>query len=112
MPGPGIDRPGRRPNGLRNAESPRRHGARNDIPATVTAIERGDVMARVEVEPVGTAHRVAPVMRVDSLEEPDRPRRATPSTRSPRRCALLVKPQPPGAGPPSPRRHPVVIGLA
>ena len=60
----------------------------------------------------GTAHRVASVMRVDSLEEPDRPRRATPSTRSPRRCALLVKPQPPGAGPPSSRRHPVVIGLA
>jgi hypothetical protein len=78
----------------------------------VTAIERGDVMARIEVEPVGTAHRVASVMRVDSLEEPDRPRRATPSTRSPRRCALLVKPQPPGAGPPSSRRHPVVIGLA
>ncbi|KQS69657.1 MULTISPECIES: TOBE domain-containing protein [Methylobacterium] len=46
-----------------------KHGARNDIPATVTAIKRGDVMAQVEVELVGTAYRMASVMTVDSLEE-------------------------------------------
>nr|WP_042671484.1 TOBE domain-containing protein [Methylobacterium sp. B34] len=46
-----------------------KHGARNDIPATVTAIKRGDVMAQVEVELVGTAYRLASVMTVDSLEE-------------------------------------------
>ncbi|SEH78323.1 molybdenum-pterin binding domain-containing protein [Methylobacterium sp. 275MFSha3.1] len=46
-----------------------KHGARNDIPATVTAIKSGDVMAQVEVELVGTAYRMASVMTVDSLEE-------------------------------------------
>ena len=46
-----------------------KHGARNDIPATVTAIKRGDVMAQVEVELVGTTYRRASVMTVDSLEE-------------------------------------------
>lgn len=46
-----------------------KHGARNDIPATVTAIKRGDVMAQVEVELVGTAYRMASVMTIDSLEE-------------------------------------------
>jgi molybdopterin-binding protein len=46
-----------------------KHGARNDIPATVTAIKRGDVMAQVEVELVGTTYRMASVMTVDSLEE-------------------------------------------
>lgn len=46
-----------------------KHGARNDIPATVTAIKRGGVMAQVEVELVGTAYRMASVMTVDSLEE-------------------------------------------
>jgi molybdopterin-binding protein len=46
-----------------------KHGARNDIPATVTAIKRGDVMAQVEVELVGTSYRMASVMTVDSLEE-------------------------------------------
>jgi molybdopterin-binding protein len=45
-----------------------KHGARNDIPATVTAIKRGDVMAQVEVELVGTSYRMASVMTVDSLE--------------------------------------------
>lgn len=46
-----------------------KHGARNDIPATVTAIKRGDVMAQVEVELVGTTYRMASAMTVDSLEE-------------------------------------------
>ena len=46
-----------------------KHGARNDIPATVTAIKRGGVMAQVEVELVGTPYRMASVMTVDSLEE-------------------------------------------
>jgi molybdopterin-binding protein len=46
-----------------------KHGARNDIPATVTAIKRGGVMAQVEVELVGTTYRMASVMTVDSLEE-------------------------------------------
>ncbi len=46
-----------------------KHGARNDIPATVTAIKRGDVMAQVEVELVGTTYRMSSVMTVDSLEE-------------------------------------------
>ncbi|MCJ2064692.1 TOBE domain-containing protein [Methylobacterium sp. J-088] len=45
------------------------HGARNDIPATVTAIKRGGVMAQVEVALVGTAYRMASVMTVDSPEE-------------------------------------------
>ncbi|SDN65774.1 molybdenum-pterin binding domain-containing protein [Methylobacterium phyllostachyos] len=46
-----------------------KHGARNDIPATVTAIKRGGVMAQVEVELVGTTYRMASVMTLDSLEE-------------------------------------------
>lgn len=46
-----------------------KHGARNDIPATVTAIKRGDLMAQVEVELVGTTYRMAPVMTLDSLLE-------------------------------------------
>ncbi len=61
-----------------------KHGARNDIPATVTAIKRGDVMAQVEVELVGTAYRMASVMTVDSLEELGL-KKVTPSTCSPRR---------------------------
>jgi molybdopterin-binding protein len=46
-----------------------KHGARNDIPATVTAIKRGGVMAPVEVELVGTPYRMASVMTLDSLED-------------------------------------------
>ncbi|WP_342110454.1 TOBE domain-containing protein [Methylobacterium sp. SI9] len=46
-----------------------KHGARNDIPATVTAIKRGGVMAQVEVDLVGTTYRMASVMTLDSLEE-------------------------------------------
>ncbi|GJE14877.1 MULTISPECIES: TOBE domain-containing protein [Methylobacterium] len=46
-----------------------KHGARNDIPATVTAIKRGDLMAQVEVELVGTTYRMASVMTLDSLLE-------------------------------------------
>ena len=46
-----------------------KHGARNDIPATVTAIKRGDLMVQVEVELVGTTYRMASVMTLDSLLE-------------------------------------------
>jgi molybdopterin-binding protein len=46
-----------------------KHGARNDIPATVLAIKRGDVMAQVEVELVGTSYRMSSVMTADSLDE-------------------------------------------
>lgn len=46
-----------------------KHGARNDIPATVTATKRGDVMAQVELELVGTTYRMASVKTADSLEE-------------------------------------------
>jgi molybdopterin-binding protein len=46
-----------------------KHGARNDIPATVTEIKRGGVMAQVEVELVGTSYRMSSVMTIDSLEE-------------------------------------------
>ncbi|SFM45980.1 TOBE domain-containing protein [Methylobacterium pseudosasicola] len=46
-----------------------KHGARNDILATVTAIKRGGVMAQVEVELVGTSYRMSSVMTIDSVEE-------------------------------------------
>ncbi len=46
-----------------------KHGARNDIPAKVTAIKRGGVMAQVEVELVGTDYRMSSVMTIDSVEE-------------------------------------------
>ncbi|GJD37264.1 TOBE domain-containing protein [Methylobacterium aerolatum] len=46
-----------------------KHGARNDIPATVTAIKRGGVMAQIEVELVGTPYRMSSVMTLDSVEE-------------------------------------------
>ncbi|WP_375466155.1 molybdopterin-binding protein [uncultured Methylobacterium sp.] len=45
-----------------------KHGARNDIPATVVAIKRGGVMAQVEAEIQGTAYRITSVMTLDSLE--------------------------------------------
>ncbi|GJE60929.1 TOBE domain-containing protein [Methylobacterium trifolii] len=46
-----------------------KHGARNDIPARIVAIKRGDVMAQVDVELVGTAYHMSSVMTVDSLDE-------------------------------------------
>lgn len=45
-----------------------KHGARNDIPATVTAIKRGTVMAQVEAQIVGTEFTVTSVMTLDSLD--------------------------------------------
>ncbi len=45
-----------------------KHGARNDIPATVTAIKRGTVMAQVEARIVGTEFTVTSVMTLDSLD--------------------------------------------
>ena len=44
------------------------HNARNDIPATVVAIKRGDVMAQVDVTLKGTEYRMSSVMTVDSLD--------------------------------------------
>lgn len=46
-----------------------KHGARNDIPADVTAIKRGTVMAQVETRLVGTEYRITSVMTLDSLTE-------------------------------------------
>ncbi|TXM66247.1 TOBE domain-containing protein [Methylobacterium sp. WL120] len=45
------------------------HNARNDIPATFISIKRGDVMAQVDVELVGTGYHMSSVMTVDSLDE-------------------------------------------
>lgn len=44
------------------------HGRRNAVPATVTAIQRGDVVAQVAVDRAGTRDRMASVMTVDPLE--------------------------------------------
>ena len=46
-----------------------KHGARNDIPAEVTEIKQGGVMAQVSVKLKGTDYRVTSVMTIDSLEE-------------------------------------------
>ncbi|MDP4025916.1 TOBE domain-containing protein [Methylobacterium sp. NEAU 140] len=46
-----------------------KHGARNDIPATVVAIKRGGVMAQVEAEIEGTRFRITSVMTLDSLNQ-------------------------------------------
>ena len=46
-----------------------KHGARNDIPATVVAIKRGGVMAQVDAEIAGTTFRISSVMTLDSLED-------------------------------------------
>ena len=46
-----------------------KHNARNDFPATIIAIKRGDVMAQVDVELVGTGYHMSSVMTVDSLDE-------------------------------------------
>lgn len=45
-----------------------KHGARNDIPATVTIIKRGSVMAQVEAQILGTEYRITSVMTLDSLD--------------------------------------------
>lgn len=46
-----------------------KHGARNDIPAKVTGIKRGTVMAQVETQIVGAEHTVTSVMTAVSLDE-------------------------------------------
>ena len=46
-----------------------KHGARNDIPARVTGIKRGTVMAQVETQIVGTEHTITSVMTAVSLDE-------------------------------------------
>jgi len=46
----------------------KQHNARNDLPATVTAIKRGGVMAQVDVVLKGTDYRMSSVMTIDSLE--------------------------------------------
>lgn len=45
-----------------------KHNARNDLPATVAAIKRGDVMAQVDVVLKGTDYRMSSVMTMDSLD--------------------------------------------
>ncbi len=44
-----------------------KHGARNDIPAKVTAIKKGGVMCQVDVMLEGTDYRMSSVMTLDSL---------------------------------------------
>ncbi|WP_237478418.1 TOBE domain-containing protein [Lichenibacterium dinghuense] len=44
------------------------HNARNDLPARVVAIKRGDVMAQVDVRLDGTDYRMTSVMTVDFLD--------------------------------------------
>jgi len=44
-----------------------KHGARNDLPAEVTAIKRGAVMCQVKIEI--PASSMSSVMTMDSLEE-------------------------------------------
>lgn len=45
-----------------------KHGARNDLPADVTAIKKGAVMAQIDVKLVGTDYKMSSVMTVESLE--------------------------------------------
>lgn len=45
------------------------HNARNDLPARVTRIKRGTVMAQVDVTLEGTDYRMSSVMTVESLDE-------------------------------------------
>ena len=45
-----------------------KHGARNDLPAEVTAIKRGAVMCQVDVKLVGTNYKMTSVMTLDSLD--------------------------------------------
>lgn len=46
----------------------KKHNARNDLPATIVRIKRGDVMAQVDVVLVGTDYAMSSVMTVDSLD--------------------------------------------
>ena len=69
-----------------------KHGARNDIPATVTAIKRGGVMAQVEVELIGTTYRMSSVMTIDSMEELDLKEGDTVHVLAKAVNVLLVKP--------------------
>lgn len=45
-----------------------KHGARNDIPAKVTAIKQGGVMCQVDVVLDGTNYSMSSVMTIDSLQ--------------------------------------------
>ena len=45
-----------------------KHGARNDIPAKVTAIKRGGVMAQVDVMLEGTSYKMSSVMTLESVD--------------------------------------------
>jgi molybdopterin-binding protein len=45
-----------------------KHGARNDLPAEVTAIKRGAVMCQVDVKLIGTDYKMSSVMTLESLE--------------------------------------------
>jgi molybdopterin-binding protein len=45
-----------------------KHGARNDLPAEVTAIKRGAVMCQVDVKLVGTDYKMSSVMTLESLD--------------------------------------------
>jgi molybdopterin-binding protein len=45
-----------------------KHGARNDIPATIVSIKRGGVMCQVDVELEGTTYRMSSVMTNESLD--------------------------------------------
>lgn len=45
-----------------------KHGARNDLPAEVTAIKRGAVMCQVDVKLAGTDYKMSSVMTLDSLD--------------------------------------------
>ena len=40
----------------------KKHNARNDLPARVVAIKRGDVMSQVDVVLAGSDHRMSSVM--------------------------------------------------
>jgi molybdopterin-binding protein len=69
-----------------------KHDARNDIPATVTAIKRGGVMAQIEVELVGTSYRMSSVLTIDSVEALDLKEGDTFPVRAKAVNVLLVKP--------------------
>ena len=45
-----------------------KHGARNDIPAKVTAIKRGGVMAQVDVMLEGTSNKMSSVMTLELVD--------------------------------------------
>ncbi len=45
-----------------------KHGARNDLPAEVTAIKRGAVMCQVDVKLVGTDYKMSSVMTLELLD--------------------------------------------